>query len=114
VPFAERLEVHEMSLVDGVMTMRQLPDGLEIPPGAEVTLQPGSFHLMFVGLASPLVVDTHVTGTLIFERAGAVVVTFDVAPIGATSPGADVSGHGVGHGASHSDVHSGGGHSDGH
>jgi periplasmic copper chaperone A len=114
VTFAERVEVHEMSLVDGVMTMRQLPGGLEIPPGGEVTLRPGSFHLMFVGLENPLVVDTPVTATLTFERAGTVDLTFDVAPIGAMKPDTAGTDHGAGHDTSHSDNHSGGGHTEGH
>src|SRR5690606_11444702 len=38
---AGRLEVHEMSVVDGVMRMRPLKDGLEIAPGATVELKPG-------------------------------------------------------------------------
>src|SRR5262245_25134586 len=35
-PVAERFEVHEMSMDNGVMRMRMLKDGLEIKPGETV------------------------------------------------------------------------------
>ena len=43
---AKRFEIHEMSMDGGVMKMRELANGLEIPPGATVELKPGSYHLM--------------------------------------------------------------------
>ena len=43
---AARVEIHEMKVDDkGVMTMRPLDGGVEIPPGAEVKLAPGGTHL---------------------------------------------------------------------
>src|SRR5258708_24723635 len=36
---AKRFEVHEMSIDKGVMKMRELKSGLEIPPGATVELK---------------------------------------------------------------------------
>jgi copper(I)-binding protein len=86
VPFAERVEVHEMAVVDGVMTMRQLPDGIEIPAGGTLVLKPGSFHLMFMGMEQPLMVDTVVEGKLVFEKAGEVTVEFAVQDMGAKAP----------------------------
>ena len=38
---ADRFEVHEMSMVDGVMKMRPLAKGLEVKPGETVELKPG-------------------------------------------------------------------------
>lgn len=81
-PGAARVEVHEMALKDGVMTMRPMA-GLEIPAGGTVKLAPGGYHLMLMELAAPLVADTTVAGTLVFEKAGEVPVTFAVRPIGA-------------------------------
>jgi copper(I)-binding protein len=86
VPFADHVEVHEMAVVDGVMRMKQLPDGLEIPAGATVVLKPGSFHLMFIGMEEQLLPDTYVEGTLVFEKAGTVKVEFAVQEMGATGP----------------------------
>src|SRR5262249_16359064 len=33
---AKKFEIHEMSMDGGVMKMRELPNGIEIPPGATV------------------------------------------------------------------------------
>lgn len=95
-PFAGRAEIHEMAVKDGVMTMRPLPDGIAIPPGGSVALQPGSYHIMFMDLKAPLTAGALVDGTLVFEKAGAVPVRFKVEPVGAARPagaGHDHSGH---------------------
>jgi copper(I)-binding protein len=86
--FAGRLEIHEMSHEGGVMKMRHLPKGIEIKPGETVELKPGSFHLMFMQLKSPLVKDQkpRPRGTLVFEKAGAVEVEYAVESVGG-SPG---------------------------
>lgn len=87
IPLAGSGSIHTMSMDGSVMKMAALPDGLVIKPGATVELKPGGLHLMFEGLkASPKVGET-VAGTLTFERAGPVPVTFAVAPIGAMRPG---------------------------
>jgi copper(I)-binding protein len=86
---AGRLEVHEMSMDGGVMKMREVKSGLEIKPGETVSLRPGAVHLMFVDLTSPLEKGKPVKGTLIFERAGNIEVTYDVEAIGARSSGPD-------------------------
>lgn len=79
---AERVEIHEMSVKDGVMTMRMLPDGLEIPAGGEVKLAPGGYHLMLMGLKQPLKQGESVNGTLTFAKAGTVNVSFKVEGMG--------------------------------
>ena len=53
-PVAGKFEVHEMSMDKGVMKMRELKNGLEIPPGATVELKPSSYHIMMKELARPL------------------------------------------------------------
>jgi copper(I)-binding protein len=93
VPFAARVEIHEMKVTDGIMTMREVPGGLEIPAGGSLVLKPGSYHLMFMDLKEPLQADMVVEGTLTFEKAGDVAVTFVVEAIGATG-GHDAVGHG--------------------
>jgi copper(I)-binding protein len=65
---AGKVEVHEMTMDKGVMKMRPLKGGLEIKPGETVTLKPGSFHVMFVGLKKPLRKGDHVKATLVFDR----------------------------------------------
>lgn len=82
---AKAVEVHEMSVTDGVMKMQQLVDGLVIEPGQTVELKPGSFHLMMIGLQRPIVQDEMITITLQFEHAGSVDVMFPAAQMGAPS-----------------------------
>ena len=52
--FAARAEIHTMVHENGVMKMRQLPDGIEIPAGGMVRLAPGGMHLMMMGLKQTL------------------------------------------------------------
>lgn len=85
---AKKLEVHTMTNEDGVMKMRHLEDGLEVPAGGTVELKPGGLHLMLMGLSSGLKAGETVKGTLTFEKAGNVDVTLTVAPLGADGPAA--------------------------
>lgn len=83
---AARLEIHKMSMSGGIMRMRQLPDGVELPPGAAVEFKPGAIHLMLVQLTAPLKHGDRVPVTLTFERAGSIELELDVQPIGANMP----------------------------
>jgi len=85
-PVAGKVEVHEMAMNNGVMTMRPVKDGLSIPPGQSVTLAPGGYHIMMTELKGPLKKGGKVPVTLAFEKAGEVKVTFDIQGIGATGP----------------------------
>jgi periplasmic copper chaperone A len=87
VPFAKTGDIHSMSMEGGVMKMAPVSDGLTIKPGETVELKPGGYHLMFEGLTGAPKAGETVSGTLTFQRAGTVPVTFSVAPIGAASPG---------------------------
>lgn len=89
---AARFEVHEMSMDNGVMKMREVPQGIEIKPGDTVEFKPGSYHVMFMDLKQPLVQGQPVKATLRFEKAGKVDVEFAVEGLGAQSP-APASGH---------------------
>ncbi|QOZ79362.1 hypothetical protein XH83_30565 [Bradyrhizobium sp. CCBAU 53351] len=83
---ALRTEIHEMTVNDGIMTMRPLDKGLVIAPGQVITLAPGGGHLMFVGLDVPLHAGDQMPVKLSFERAGDVNVTLDVQAMGAQAP----------------------------
>lgn len=76
-------EVHEMATEGGIMKMRPLPKGLEIPAGATVKLEPGGYHLMLLKLKKPLVQGQRYKATLVFEKAGSIEVEFEVRAIGA-------------------------------
>ena len=90
---AERAEIHEMSMTDGVMKMRHVSDGVAVPAGSSVALAPQGYHLMFLGLKKPLREGDTFTGTLTFEKAGTVAVTFEVRGIGAAAPDAGAEHH---------------------
>ena len=90
---AGKVEVHEMAMNNGVMTMRPLEKGLAIEPGKTVKLAPGGYHLMMFDLKSPLKQGEKLPVTLEFEKAGKVQVSLDVAGIGAQAPANDAGGH---------------------
>jgi copper(I)-binding protein len=73
-PAARMAELH-LTKVDsnGVASMQHI-DELEIPAGGSVQLKPGSYHVMLMGLAPGLQAGSTATFTLIFEKAGAVVI----------------------------------------
>jgi hypothetical protein len=73
-------EIHEMADVDGMMQMRPLPEGLEIPGGGEVTLESGGLHVMLIGLIRDLENGASYELTLEFERAGQVTLQVPVQP----------------------------------
>jgi periplasmic copper chaperone A len=88
----DRIEVHEMTTSNGVMTMRALDKGLAIEPGQTVRLAPGGYHLMMFDLKNPLKQGDKVPVTLQFEKAGKVKVSFDVQGVGAQGPAAAPGG----------------------
>jgi copper(I)-binding protein len=81
---SDRVEIHEMSMSDGVMKMRPLPSGLEIQPGETVELKSGGYHLMFMDLKQPLKQGETFKAKLQFEKAGSLDVDFSVNALGAT------------------------------
>jgi copper(I)-binding protein len=83
---ADRVEIHEMAMNNGVMTMRQIPGGIPVPPGQTVAFAPGGYHLMLMGLKTPLKEGDRVKATLTFEKAGPIEVTINVEGIGAQHP----------------------------
>jgi periplasmic copper chaperone A len=85
-PSAQAVEFHEMKVTDGVMTMRKLEGGVDIPAGASVALAPGSFHLMFVEPKKSFARGEQVPVTLTFEKAGTVETFLHVEAIGARGP----------------------------
>jgi len=89
---AGKVEVHEMTMNNGVMTMRPLEKGLTIEPGKTVKLAPGGFHLMLMDLKGPLKQGDKLPITLEFEKAGKVQISLDVQAVGAQAPGAATGG----------------------
>ncbi len=84
---AAKVQIHQMSVVNGVMKMRQLVDGLAIPAGGSVTLKPGGYHVMLIGLKKQLIAGQTLPLTLTFAKAGNVSITVPIQAIGATQAG---------------------------
>ncbi len=83
---AERVEIHSMKIENGIVRMRQLSGGLEIGGRSAVTLKPGGYHLMFIGLKKPLRKGQDFNVTLTFARAGKIDVLFRTGGVGGKSP----------------------------
>lgn len=49
---ADRIELHTIVREDGVAKMREVQQ-IDIPANGSVTLQPGGYHVMFIGLTQP-------------------------------------------------------------
>ena len=90
---ADRVELHEMTMVDGIMRMRPVKDGIELKPGQKIEFKSGAFHLMLVDLKEPLQQGQRVKGTLTFEKAGAVDIEFAVEGIGGPARAAPAMDH---------------------
>jgi copper(I)-binding protein len=82
---AGRVEIHEMSMDNGMMMMRPVKGGVELKPGGTVEFKSGGYHLMLLDLKAPLKTGDHIKGTLTFEKAGPVDVEFMVEGVGGGS-----------------------------
>jgi periplasmic copper chaperone A len=77
---ARVLELHEMRTERGTMKMRRI-DGVTIPAGGKVALEPGGLHLMLIGLSQPLRPGARVELVLRFQDGSERVVEARVDPI---------------------------------
>jgi hypothetical protein len=77
-PDATKLEIHQMSMNGGIMTMRPVQGGIAVPAHGSVSLAPEGYHLMFVGPKRQFKIGDHIPASLRFERAGRVDVAFAV------------------------------------
>lgn len=73
-PRAARAELHGHINDNGVMRMREVKGGVEIPAGGQLRFAPGGLHVMLMGLKSPLAAGERFPLTLKFERAGELTV----------------------------------------
>ena len=76
-PVAEKVELHETIRDGNVMRMREVQH-LPVPVGQAVVLQPGSLHIMLIGLVAPLKDGQKFDLNLGFLNGGVVKVTATV------------------------------------
>jgi len=82
-PAAAKAEVHEMSMENGVMRMRETA-GIVLPAGQKVVLGPGGLHVMLMGLKAPLKQGQTIPLHLTFASAPPVDTVAKVQGAGAT------------------------------
>jgi copper(I)-binding protein len=87
-PVSAKADLHETINDHGVMKMRPVAS-LTIEPGKPVTLAPGGYHIMLMGLKQALKQGDSFPVTLDFANAGQVTVTAMVEKAGATVPTMD-------------------------
>src|SRR5262245_63049940 len=90
---AGHVELHEMSMADGIMKMRPVKEGVALAPGQTVEFKSNAFHLMLVDLKQPLQQGQRIKGTLTFEKAGTVDIEFVVEGIGGPARAAPDHAH---------------------
>ena len=73
-PAAEKIEIHAIKVMGGDIGMRPRDDGLGLPAGVTLTLQPRGYHLLLIDLRAPLVPGARLAVTLVFEKAGSIDV----------------------------------------
>ena len=73
-PVAGVVEIHEMVMEGSVMKMRAIP-GLDLPPGRNVELKPGGYHVMLMDLKRPLKAGERVSVELRIETRDKRLVT---------------------------------------
>jgi periplasmic copper chaperone A len=81
-----KLDIHQMSMANGIMSMRPVSGGVTIPPQSTITFSAQGYHFMLSGLKAPLMEGARVPATLIFAKAGQVPIELSVAAIGARAP----------------------------
>ena len=77
-PACGMVELHESQMADGVMSMQHLPEGIPVPAGETVSLEPGGLHVMCMMVQDPLVEGETVDVTLVFENTGEVEIDAEI------------------------------------
>lgn len=85
-PVAESVELHTHVKEGDVMRMRPVP-AIDIAGHGRTALEPGSYHVMLIGLKQPLKEGASFPLTLTFEKAGSVTLMVPVVKAGGMPDG---------------------------
>jgi periplasmic copper chaperone A len=77
---AGAVEIHETTIENDVMRMRPV-EGVDIPAGGSVALEPGGLHIMLMGMGQDLVPGDMVSLKLDFESGRSLVIEAPVRPL---------------------------------
>jgi periplasmic copper chaperone A len=83
---AEKVELQQISMVGGAMSVNPVSGGLAISPGDKMVLAPGSYFVGLEKLKSKMKKGTKVSITLEFEKAGKIPVDFEVLSAASRGP----------------------------
>lgn len=97
-PVAKLVELHTHIEEDGVMKMREVEGGFEVPAGGTHMLQRGGDHVMLMGVTETLENGDTVPLTLTFEKAGKIELQVTVDNDRNQGMGHGMGGQGAGHG----------------
>jgi copper(I)-binding protein len=84
-PVASHVELHQMSMDNGVMKMRSAPS-IEIAAHATVSLEASGYHVMLTDLRQPLTAGDRFPLHLTFGKLGSTEVSVVVQPLGVATP----------------------------
>ena len=87
-PIAGNVEIHNMSMNDGVMEMKAV-EAIDVPANKTVSLKPGGYHVMLMMLAASINQGDSVPIKLTFEGADKKLFTVDVKAKAKESSSAD-------------------------
>jgi len=74
---SKAVELHTMSMKNGIMKMYQVPE-IKVPAHGKIVLKPGGFHIMLIGLYKPLKVGQNITLALEFSNKQTKTITAPV------------------------------------
>ncbi|GAA4369373.1 copper chaperone PCu(A)C [Paeniglutamicibacter cryotolerans] len=95
---ADDIELHEMTGGTGATSMKELPGGITVEPGASVELAPGGLHLMLMGVHEAVKPGQSPVIALELADGSTIPVRFEVKSFtGANESYAPESEHGMGH-----------------
>ena len=100
---ADDTQIHEVVVEGSSAMMREVDDGIVIDPGGHVSLQPGGYHVMLLGVEEIPEIGSTFEVVLEFERAGRMNVTVHVQEFGG-------DGGSVDHESGDEEMDEGGGH----
>jgi len=88
---AKDVSIHQMKMNGNVMEMSAVQNGLTVPAGGSMSLEPMGYHLMLTGMAAPLVQGQCLDMVLHFAKAGDVTVQFNIGGYAQKTPPMDAA-----------------------
>jgi copper(I)-binding protein len=75
---SSKVQLHDMRMDGDVMKMFEVEGGIVIPAGQTVELKPRALHVMFMDTTASPKKGESFKGTLTFEKAGSIDITYEV------------------------------------